>query len=437
MDQVINSVFGFENPIDIPAVKAECQRTLIRFHPRLRCLLVTDKKGREHWRPAPAFDMDDHVLVVPEEDDDGSESYVSDYVAALTVSTPLSMEKPLWKMHILPSRRCIVLRLHHALGDGVSLMSLFLASCERTDDPSLPVTIPGDGPRGKKAPLTALSLVALLWRALKVAFFTFFFVVNFLLHAAWEKDEPNPISGGAGVELWPRKLVTVTFDLDDIKTVKARLNGTINDVLVGIIASGLAKYFKLSSSKESKSNLGITGVAMVNTRETHGLQDFFRKIKEGKSEWGNRFGFVLLPICLHKSVRNPLEYIHQAKALLGRKKQSLEAHFAYHSGALIMSIFGPKVATLLNYRILCNTSFTLSNVVGPSEEIMFAKNPITYIRATSNGLPHALIIHMISYNGKADLQLLVAKDIIHDPETLAKCFEDTLKEMKLLSITKI
>ena len=37
---------------------------------------------------------------------------------------------------------------------------------------------------------------------------------------------------------------------------------------------------------------------------------------------------------------------------------------------------------------------------------------------------------MVSYAGKADLQVLVAKDIISDPELLAKCFQDSLLEMK-------
>ena len=42
----------------------------------------------------------------------------------------------------------------------------------------------------------------------------------------------------------------------------------------------------------------------------------------------------------------------------------------------------------------------------------------------------ALTMHMLSYAGKADMQILVAKDIIPDPEFLAKCFEDSLLEMK-------
>lgn len=37
---------------------------------------------------------------------------------------------------------------------------------------------------------------------------------------------------------------------------------------------------------------------------------------------------------------------------------------------------------------------------------------------------------MVSYAGRADMQVQVAKDIIPDPEFLAKCFEDALLELK-------
>lgn len=42
----------------------------------------------------------------------------------------------------------------------------------------------------------------------------------------------------------------------------------------------------------------------------------------------------------------------------------------------------------------------------------------------------AITMHMVSYAGRADLQILVAKDIIPDPKFLAKCFEEALLEMK-------
>lgn len=186
--------------------------------------------------------------------------------------------------------------------------------------------------------------------------------------------------------------------------------------------------------------------------------------------------------------------------MIDRKKRTLEGHFSYRIGYLVMSWFGSKVrikfkslvfflqfhcarmilwllfvlilqfASMLNYRIVCNTSFTISNLVGPQEEITLAGNPVTYIRANTSSIAHvwakslnafdrteskfanqtvetdviillidgclsvcemqALTMHVVSYAGRADMQILVAKDIIPDPEFLAKCFEDALLEMK-------
>ncbi|MCI07343.1 O-acyltransferase WSD1-like [Trifolium medium] len=120
------------------------------------------------------------------------------------------------------------------------------------------------------------------------------------------------------------------------------------------------------------------------------------------ARWGNKFGMILLPIYYHRSnSSDPLEYLKRA-----------------------------KFASLLNYRILCNTTFTISNVVGPQEEITIGGNPVTFLRANNSALPHALVLNMVSYAGKADMQVQVAKDIIPDPQFLAKCFEDALLEMK-------
>lgn len=43
---------------------------------------------------------------------------------------------------------------------------------------------------------------------------------------------------------------------------------------------------------------------------------------------------------------------------------------------------------MLKYRLICNTTFTLSNLIGPLEEITLVGNPVKYIRCTSSSLPH-------------------------------------------------
>ncbi|GAB4855279.1 hypothetical protein Ancab_023899 [Ancistrocladus abbreviatus] len=154
--------------------------------------------------------------------------------------------------------------------------------------------------------------------------------------------------------------------------------------------------------------------------------------------WSSKFGTILLPVYYHKasSVDVLLGYVKRDKSMLDRKKQSLEAHFSYFLGTLAMTCFGPKAASLLFRRILCNTTFTISNMVGLKEEIALAGNPINYLRVSISGSPHAIIMHMVSYQGQADMQILVAKDIIPDPEFLAKCFQDALLQLKFAAQDK-
>ncbi|VFQ72093.1 unnamed protein product [Cuscuta campestris] len=430
MNQIIHAVAGIKNPCDVDAVKSVFRDSLLVKHPRFCSLMVKDPDGRERWRRTEV-NLDDHFVVLPDpltvDPSVSDEDALNDYLADLSVSSPLPADKPLWEFHLLLAHRCGVLRIHHALGDGISIMSMFLSCCRKTSDPSQTPTVGGGGP-GRRERLGIIRVAMVVW-------YTVAYVVEFILRSLWLKDRTTAVSGGAGVELWPRKLATAKFTIEDMKAVKkAVADATINDVLFGIIACGLSKYLSIRSSKDLKDGLQITGLAMVNLRPQHGLQDITKLMNSGKSGtgWGNKFGFMLLPLHYFHNAGNddPLQFVKRAKSMIDKKKLSLEALCAYKIGYCVMSLLGVKFASIFNYRILCNTTFTISNVIGPQEEISIAGNPITYIRTSISSLPHAMILHMVSYNGKADLQILVAKDIIPDPKVLARCFEDSLMAMK-------
>lgn len=59
--------------------------------------------------------------------------------------------------------------------------------------------------------------------------------------------------------------------------------------------------------------------------------------------WGNKFGILLLPVRYHRSRGDPLEYLRRAKSMIDRKKKSLEAHFSYKIGDIIMTYLGARV----------------------------------------------------------------------------------------------
>ncbi|KAI4298475.1 hypothetical protein L6164_032029 [Bauhinia variegata] len=408
INQVIHCVMGLKNQIDIDAIKSGLCNSPILKHPRFTSLMVRDSRGFEHWRRTD-IDIESHFVIIddPVSSAASDESVINEYLAGLSIDpSSLSTDKPLWEIHLLMAQRRV------DDGDDLPMMVSAIRSMSN----------------GRTR-----TCWRNLWGFLLMLWFSFIYVLEFTLRSLWLRDRKTPITGGAGVELWPRKLATARFCLQDMKVVKAVLaHATINDILYGIISAGLSRYLDIREPNGLQDGLQITGLAMVNLREQKELQDLSHLMRGNSgARWGNKFGVLLLPVYYQRSnCTDPLEYVKRAKTVMDRKKQSFEALFSYKLGDLVMSYFGSKVASLLNYRTICNTSFTLSNVVGPKEEIMFYGNPVTFLRASSSSLPHALTMHMLSYAGRADMQILVAKDIIPDPEFLAKCFEDALLEMK-------
>ncbi|KAK7308202.1 hypothetical protein VNO77_41802 [Canavalia gladiata] len=433
MNQIIHCVIGLKNPIEIESMKSQIQNSIMLQHPRFTSLMVRDNRGVEHWRPTQ-IDIDRHVHIVEEGVGEEDESAINKYLADLSIdSSGLSMDKPLWEIHLLMVHKCVIFRIHHSLGDGISLMSMLLASCRKLNDPHALPTIAASSSKINTRSINFWNLFLTLW-------FCFIFSLQFILRGLWVRDRKSAITGGAGVELWPRKIATASFSLEHMKTVKRAVpNATINDVLFAVISSGISRYLDFRAPNGLRDGVQLTRLAMVNLRKQPGLQELSNLMRSNSgARWGNKFGMILLPIYYHRSnCSDPLEYLKRAKALIDRKKRSLEANFSYKIGDFVMSTVGPKYASFLNYRILCHTTFTISNVVGPQEEIMIGDNPITFLRANSSPLPHALILCMVSYAGRADMQVQVAKDIIPDPEFLAKCFEDALLDMKEQVIAKI
>ncbi|WCJ17731.1 O-acyltransferase (WSD1-like) family protein [Euphorbia peplus] len=430
MSSIIHCALGFKHQLDINCLKSAIKASPMLNHPLFSSLLVRDKNGREHWRRTD-INIDRHIIVVANESkNEDVEKTVNDYMADLSVSTPLSFDKPLWEIHLMAEEKCLVFRVHHALGDGMSLMSMLSATCRKAEEDSEAKIIFGSS-SGRRGDGKGMDWRRVLVEYSETAWFSLVFCLEILLRSLWIRDRKTIISGGDGVELWPRKLATAKFLIDDMKLVKNVVgNSTINDVLCGVISAGLSKYLDHHSPNSIQEGQQLTGVAMVNLRKQPGLQGLDEMMKENSGcGWGNKFGVILLPTYYHKGLK-PLQYVKNAQNMTSKKKKSLEAHFSSLVRSITMSWLGPKVAAFFNYRTLSKTTFSISNIMGPQENITIAGNPVTFIRLSSSSVPQGVLMHMVSYAGRADMQILVAKDIVPDPEFLAKCFEDSLLEMK-------
>ncbi|MFS7998257.1 putative transferase [Helianthus anomalus] len=75
------------------------------------------------------------------------------------------------------------------------------------------------------------------------------------------------------------------------------------------------------------------------------------KKNAGTAGWGNKVGFMLLPVYYHRNRSDPLQYLKRAKLMMDRKKLSMEAFFSHHIGCFLMKFFGAKVNLHLAYLI--------------------------------------------------------------------------------------
>ncbi|KAI3897835.1 hypothetical protein MKW92_008505 [Papaver armeniacum] len=449
-NHVINCAMNLKNSISLESVKAEFKNSILIQHPRFQSILVRNTNtGEEYWKRGDV-NLDKHIFLIQDISHGDSsttnilsnDEIVNGYLADLSVSPPLNIDKPLWEAHVLKDQNCLVLRVNHAIGDGVSIMSLFLTMFRKVDQPDQLPSIPKHNNRSS---VRRINMCKMIWRFLKKIWLTIVYVLGFLLRCLYLKDAKSKISGGNGVELWPRKLATARFKLDDMKSVKnlCQKHSLVSSIFIclhllvcfhgQLVCTMFINLFGRQSMTFFSEWLHQDYLDTWITMEPQ-TQDMANLVKSSSvtaSWWGNKIGYILLPIYPNKNVgNNPLRYVMNAKEMLDKKKLSLEAHMVHAISKSTMSLLGPKVTYWVTNRIMCNTSFTITNVVGPQEEVTFGGNPVTSLRATSSSFPHALTMHMISYAGKAEMNILVAKDIIPDPQFLAKCFEDSLLELK-------
>ncbi|GAB2301905.1 hypothetical protein Dimus_035927 [Dionaea muscipula] len=237
---------GLKYPIDdIDAIKTAISDSTMLKHPLFTSLLVKDRCKGYYWKRS-TVNMDDHIIIhddlgyystaaAADDNREETDRILNKILEDLSVpSSPMSRDKPLWEFHVLLGLNCVVLRAHHAVGDGVSMMSM-LSECfgsrkkkkgelgggEGVGDQRLP-----GGGGGGVMKQNKKKKKSRQWRErgvkgwVKSVWYTCGFLMVDLAKLLWMSDERTVISGGDGVQLWPRKLVTVKFDLEDMKKIK-------------------------------------------------------------------------------------------------------------------------------------------------------------------------------------------------------------------------
>jgi WS/DGAT/MGAT family acyltransferase len=428
---MVTGVLTFPRPIDFAYLRALIESRLLQFDRfRQRVVRPSLPLAPYYWEFDPNFNVDAHLhrVGLPHPHDKSTlQQLVSDLMSA-----SLDFSKPLWHMHVVDGYSrdgrgeggAIVVRLHHALADGMALVGVLLALTEM--NPNAPCPQPnglpelGEPPDGLGGSWEALQLrAAELWgkgvgvgrRALieslesylnndrprQLAEMTADYAhaaSKLLLRAA---DPPTAFKGKLGVAkraVWSRPL-----PLSEVKAMRKSLGVTINDLMIAAVTGGLRRYLEARGEEA----VDFRAAVPVNLRAPNELGDL-----------GNKFGLVFLdlPVSTVDMPRRLALIRYRMEAL----KDSQEAPVALDIlGAIGFS--AQMVQDAVVRMIGSKATAVLTNVPGPPIPLYLAGQPI---ESMMFWVPQSgrlgLGISILGYAGNIYVGIAADAGLVPDPD---------------------
>ncbi|KAF7846941.1 hypothetical protein BT93_L3551 [Corymbia citriodora subsp. variegata] len=319
---------------------------------------VMGKKGARKWKKVEV-NVENHVHMPSFSSPKGSsspsenDSFLKSYISQIATQ-PFPQGQPLWEIHIIKcptseAQGTIIFKLHHALGDGYSLVGALLSCLKRADDPSLPVTFPSVNKfssANKDDRNTGIR---------KVVSRSFLPLVNTVRDFGWSllkstciEDDLSSIRCGSD-SFRPFSVSTITFSLDRIKEIKSRLRVTVNDIITGVIFLVTRLYMQRASPNSNLSTKS-TVLVLLNTRNLRDYKSVREMVRpNSKSPWGNNFAFLHVPIPKDKTsdsqFSSPLKFVYKAREVIKKKRSSFGVILTGKLVEMMKKCRNPEVCT--------------------------------------------------------------------------------------------
>lgn len=398
-----------------------------RFRQKVR--FVPFGQGRPVWVDDPFLNLDYHVrqtaLPAP-----GSEEQLRN-LAARIFSQQLDRTKPLWELWLVEGleggRFAIVGKSHHALVDGISGVDITTVLFDIEESPeALPVRPPKWAPRPEPTDLELLR-DALRERATSPR--------EIVRGVKAALRGPRQILNGIGAagkmlgvgmaapstpfnaEIGPhRRIAFVRSDLEDLKRVKDAHGGTVNDVILSVVAGALGNY--LRARGHDTEELEMRAMVPVSVRA-----------EEERGALGNRISAMMAPLPVW--CENPVERLRLVTETMGDLKSSGQA-----VGAEILTRltdFAPPTIASQAARLQPAQRFfnlVVTNVPGPQFPLyLLGRRMEAIFPLVPLARRQALCVGIMSYDGQVDFGLVGDYDAMADLDSFGLDLEGAVREV--------
>jgi diacylglycerol O-acyltransferase len=390
--------------------------------------------GRPFWIDDPRFNLDYHVrhtaLPAP-----GSVEQLRGLVGRI-FSQRLDRSKPLWEIWLVQGladgRFALISKTHHALVDGIAGVDISTVLFDLTPVPG--DTQPEDdgwtpNSEPSQAQLVAEGVKGLFRTPVDLAGRA----AGALQHPGRAVDDLRGAAEGLGEVAWAglnpapelpfnteigphRRLWWLQRPLDEFKGIKNVLGGTVNDVVLAVVAGGLGRWLETRGVRREGLEPRALVPVSIRAEDEHGAL-------------GNRIAAMRAPLPVY--VRDPVERLRIVREAMQGLKESKQALGAEVIAGL--ERFAPPTLLAMASRVNFSTrlfNLIVTNIPGPQFPLYLLGREMQELVPVAF-LPEdqALAIAVMSYNGKMEFGLLGDYDAMADLEVLARFLEEALDDL--------
>ncbi len=414
----------------------------ISFVPRYRQRIATVPGGLANpvWVDDESFDLGYHVRrsALPRP---GTDEQLFELVARI-VSRPLDRTHPLWEIYFVEglsdNRVAILSKSHQALVDGVHTVDLGQLLLDVTPEPR---ALEPD----EWSPRPSPSTPALLASAIKDSVTAPTAMIDTVevaanqvrqgVDAARERAarasraltgrRPRRRSAMFGPLSQQRRVITLTTDLADYRTVRETHGGTVNDVILTTVAGGLRNWFMTRGASGMREIRAVVPVSVID--------DELEATSLGSQIAAH---FVTLPV----GEPSPVVRLHQVSYSFQAHKDTGRSVAANRLAGV--AGFAPTTFHAIGSRVAAEElrrgyHLSVTNVPGPQAPLYAAGARMLATYPVPPLLPgHPLSVAVTSYDGKVFYGINADRDLLPDVDVFKTCLAEALEELLTASTNK-
>ena len=403
----------------------------LRLAPRLRqkLLAVPGNISRPVWVDDDLFDLDFHLRRASVPSPGGR--FELERAVGRVLSRPLDRTKPLWELYVFEDlagdRAAVLLKLHHAMADGIAGMMIASALFDLT--PDAPLGAPEEAWTPDPAPpfedlireavgeviLHPIQSLTHVLRQPRIVAQSATATTGALRTVAGMGTPPRgPFDGKVGPN---RRFATAERPFEMFRAIKSALGGTVNDVVLTAVAGGVHEL--LEHRREPTRGRTLRAMVPVSVRSQGETGDI-----------GNRVAPVFVDVPVGRmAARTRLRRVRAATSRIKDSGMAVGADTIIGLGAYAPPALHATAARLVAQARWCN--LVVSNIPAPQEPLYLAGAPLEASYPAMNLKEDCgLSIACTSAAGAMAFGLVADWDLVPDLDVLARGIESAIDDLE-------